>query len=159
MEERFEGLLDLPVEIVRAARHSDVEELGQIADLAAALARVDDATLDRLHTAYERADRLAGRAAAEASPTLRGDLLVDPAEAALTTAVTVAAAAIDAALAAGDPRRALESATALADPVDRFFDDVLVMAEDRAVRANRLRLLLDVRDTLKRVADFSELQR
>ena len=35
----------------------------------------------------------------------------------------------------------------------------LVMDEDQAVRANRLRLLLDVRDTLGRLGDFSQLQR
>jgi glycyl-tRNA synthetase beta chain len=159
VEERYEGLLDLPVDVVRAARRSDVDELGQIADLARALGDVDDETLDRLHTAFERADRLAGRAEAAASDVLGSDLLLEPAEVALAGAVAQAAAAIDGALASGNPRGALEGATALAEPLDRFFEDVLVMAEDRAVRANRLRLLLDVRDTLKRVADFSELQR
>ena len=41
----------------------------------------------------------------------------------------------------------------------RFFDEVLVMAEDEAVRANRLRLLLDVRDTLGALGDFSQIPR
>jgi glycyl-tRNA synthetase beta chain len=43
--------------------------------------------------------------------------------------------------------------------VERFFDEVLVMDEDPAVRANRLRLLLDVRDTLGRLGDFSQIPR
>ena len=60
VEERYEGLLDVPVEFVRAARRFG-RELGQVAQLAQALARLDDATLDRLHTAYSRAERLAGR--------------------------------------------------------------------------------------------------
>ena len=41
--------------------------------------------------------------------------------------------------------------------VDRFFDDVLVMADDPAVRANRLALLRGVAQTMNRVADISKL--
>ena len=54
---------------------------------------------------------------------------------------------------------ALDSAAELAPYVDRFFDEVLVMDEDDAVRANRLRLLLDVRDALGRLGDFSQIPR
>jgi glycyl-tRNA synthetase beta subunit len=43
--------------------------------------------------------------------------------------------------------------------VNRYFDEVLVMAEDAKVRANRLRLLLDVRDALGRLGDFSLIPR
>jgi glycyl-tRNA synthetase beta chain len=49
-------------------------------------------------------------------------------------------------------------ALATAKPaVDRFFDDVMVMADDAAVRANRLALLRDVARTMNRVADISKL--
>ena len=41
--------------------------------------------------------------------------------------------------------------------VDRFFDDVMVMADDLAIRANRLALLRDVAHTMNRVADISKL--
>jgi glycyl-tRNA synthetase beta chain len=41
--------------------------------------------------------------------------------------------------------------------VDRFFDDVMVMADDPAVRANRLALLSQVAETMNRVADISKL--
>jgi glycyl-tRNA synthetase beta chain len=40
-------------------------------------------------------------------------------------------------------------------PVDAFFDKVLVNAEDAGERANRLRLLIQVRDAMGRIADFS----
>ena len=59
----------------------------------------------------------------------------------------------------GDVRKALESGAALAPLMERFFDEVLVMDEDPAVRGNRLRLLLDVRDTLGRLGDFSQIPR
>jgi glycyl-tRNA synthetase beta chain len=41
--------------------------------------------------------------------------------------------------------------------VDAFFDKVMVMAEDKAVRANRLALLRDLRDAMNKVADLSKL--
>ncbi len=45
----------------------------------------------------------------------------------------------------------------LRDPVDRFFDDVMVMAEDDAVRNNRLAMLSELRDLFLDVADISRL--
>jgi glycyl-tRNA synthetase beta chain len=45
----------------------------------------------------------------------------------------------------------------LRDPVDRFFDDVMVMADDEAVRNNRLALLGDLRALFLDVADISRL--
>ena len=46
----------------------------------------------------------------------------------------------------------------LRGPVDAFFDKVTVNAEDKALRANRLRLLAQIRDALNRVADFSKIE-
>ncbi len=158
VEERYEGLLDVPVEFVRAARRSGVVELGQVAQLAQALARLDDATLDRLHTAYSRAERLAGRSG-EAAPELDPGLLGEPAEVDLAGEVGRVGPEIQAALQRGDTEGALAAAAELGAPVDRFFEEVLVMAEDSAVRANRLRLLLDVRDALGLVGDFAQIPR
>ena len=42
-------------------------------------------------------------------------------------------------------------------PVDGFFDKVLVNADDAAERANRLKLLGEVREAMGRVADFSQV--
>jgi glycyl-tRNA synthetase beta chain len=157
VEERLEGLLDVPVEYVRAARASAVDDLGGVARLAETLyAERDSAALDAVYTAFERANRLAGRAADDAAPELDPALLREDAERALAEglAATGETVAPD-----GDLRAALEAGASLAPLVERFFEDVLVMDEDRAVRANRLRLLLDVRDTLGRLGDFSQLQR
>ena len=46
----------------------------------------------------------------------------------------------------------------LVDPINQFFEGVLVMAEDEAVRQNRLALLQDIRDLTRGYADFSQLQ-
>jgi glycyl-tRNA synthetase beta chain len=51
--------------------------------------------------------------------------------------------------------RALRALAALQAPVDRFFDQVMVMAEDRAVRANRLALVRDLDALFRAVVDIS----
>jgi tetrameric-type glycyl-tRNA synthetase beta subunit len=153
VEERLEGLLDVPVEYVRAARGSAVADLGAVGRLAEALHdERDTPAFDGVYTAYDRAHRLAGRAAEEAAPELDRSLLKEDAERAL--AEGLASVSID-----GDVRKALESGATLAPLMERFFDEVLVMDEDVAVRANRLRLLLDVRETLGRLGDFSQIPR
>jgi glycyl-tRNA synthetase beta chain len=43
--------------------------------------------------------------------------------------------------------------------VERFFEDVLVMDPDEELRANRLRLLRDVRAKVGRLGDFSQIPR
>jgi glycyl-tRNA synthetase beta chain len=153
VEERLEGLLDVPVEYVRAAQASAASDLGAVARLAEALyAERESPAFEGVFTAYDRAHRLAGRAADEAAPELDHSLLREDAERAL--AEGLALVSVD-----GDVRKALESAATLAPLMERFFDEVLVMDEDEAVRANRLRLLLDVRDTLGRLGDFSQIPR
>jgi glycyl-tRNA synthetase beta chain len=59
--------------------------------------------------------------------------------------------------AAGDFAGALKALAGAKPAVDRFFDDVLVMADDPAIRANRLALLRGVAQTMNRVADISKL--
>ena len=61
------------------------------------------------------------------------------------------------ACASGSYAGALKALAVTKPAVDRFFDDVLVMAEDPAVRANRLALLRGVAQTMNRVADISKL--
>ena len=153
VEERLEGLVEVPVEYVRAARASAAHDLAGVGHLAQTLyAERDTPAFDGVYTAYERADRLAGRAAEEAAAQLDRGLLREDAERAL--AEGLAGVSVD-----GDVRKALESGATLAPLVERFFDEVLVMDEDPAVRGNRLRLLLDVRDTLGRLGDFSQIPR
>ena len=155
VEERLESLLDVPVEYVRAARASNVPDLGGVARRAEELYRERESPeFEGVYTAYDRAHSLAGKAQAEAAGQLDRGLLVEDAEKEL--AEVLAKVAIDG---NGDLKAALESGAELAPVMERFFDEVLVMAEDEAVRANRLRLLLDVRDTLGALGDFSQIPR
>ena len=59
--------------------------------------------------------------------------------------------------ASGDYTSALRTLASAKPAVDRFFDDVMVMVDDAAVRANRLALLSRVATTMNRVADISKL--
>jgi glycyl-tRNA synthetase beta chain len=60
-------------------------------------------------------------------------------------------------LASNDFTSALKQLAALKAPVDAFFDGVMVMADDLAVRGNRLALLASLADLMNRVAELSLL--
>src|SRR5262249_14312949 len=81
VEERLEGMLGVPVEFVRAARASAATDLAGVARLARTLHGAERTPeFDAVHTAYERAHRLAGKAEEEAAPELDDALLAEPAE-------------------------------------------------------------------------------
>lgn len=158
VEERFEGLLqDVPVEFVRAARAANVRDLGSVARLAQALAALPDERLEPIHTAYIRAGRLGE--GEEAAAKLDPKLLTEPAEQEVATQLAQVEPELAAALETGDFDAAVEAGAKLGPVLHRFFEDVLVMDEDAAVRGNRLRLLLDVRDTLRSLGDLAQIPR
>jgi glycyl-tRNA synthetase beta chain len=158
VEERLEGLVDVPVEYVRAARRSEVRDLGSVARLAQALAALPDERFGPIHTAYTRSERLAEKEQG-AAPLLDPALLVEPAELEVAQAIERLDPQLEGSLEAGDFDAAVESAAEIGPALDRFFEDVLVMAEDKAIRANRLRLLLNVRDTLGKLGELSQIPR
>jgi glycyl-tRNA synthetase beta chain len=57
-----------------------------------------------------------------------------------------------------DYRAVMERLASLREPVDAFFDEVMVMAEDPAQKANRLALLSQMRELFLHTADLSRLQ-
>jgi len=78
-------------------------------------------------------------------------------EGALTNAVGHMEIEVAKALAAEDYAAAMRELAKLREPVDAFFDKVLVNSDVAAERENRLRLLVKVRDAMGRVADFSQI--
>ena len=157
--ERLEGLLDVPVEFVRAARAGAVTELGAVARLAQTLAaEASSEEFERAYVAFDRSNRLAGKEDG-AGAALDPALATDDAELALIDALAQASPRIEAAVAERSFADAIAAAAELGPPVDRFFDEVLVMADDASVRANRLRLLLDVRDAVGALGDLSQIPR
>lgn len=85
------------------------------------------------------------------------ELLEEDAERDLAAALSAAAsetAALFERRAYGD---CLQRLAALRAPIDRFFDDVMVMSEDPALRNNRLAMLADLATQFRRIADIAEL--
>ena len=83
--------------------------------------------------------------------------LVEPAEGALWDQIDARAAGIRAAAVKGDYREAFTGIAALQPAVAKFFDDVLVMAEDEGLRQARLALVAALRDLIMDIADLSEI--
>jgi glycyl-tRNA synthetase beta chain len=84
-------------------------------------------------------------------------LFDDEAEERLAAAVSAAVPALEAAETAGRFTGVLEGLSGLADPIDHYFDTVLVNCDDEAVRANRHRFLAVVYAVFGRYADFSRI--
>ena len=58
----------------------------------------------------------------------------------------------------GDYLRALKEISSLREPIDTFFDSVMVMVEEEKVRNNRLALLASISDFIRSIADLSYIQ-
>lgn len=84
-------------------------------------------------------------------------LLKEPAEKALYESIQEVLPEVEPLCAAGDYEAALKKLASLREPVDRFFDSVLVMAEDAKLKANRLALLQVLNNLFTRIADISHL--
>jgi len=83
---------------------------------------------------------------------------VEPAEKALAEAVLTLRTEVQPIIAKGDYTAVLDKLANLRAPVDSFFDNVMVNAEDPALRQNRLAILNTLQDLFLQVADISVLQ-
>ncbi|ERK07647.1 glycine--tRNA ligase subunit beta [Serratia fonticola] len=89
---------------------------------------------------------------------VQASVLKEPAELKLATHLVVLRDKLQPFFAEGRYQEALVELAALRETVDAFFDGVMVMAEDEAVRVNRLTLLSKLRELFLQVADISVLQ-
>jgi glycyl-tRNA synthetase beta chain len=162
MIERFRAWYEeeqIPVEVFRAvsarniSRPADIERrvravhaftrLPEAAALAAANKRVSN-ILEKVE---------AGHRFAEVNP----ELLREPQEIELSSKLTALAGSARRHLERDEYAEALASLAALREPVDAFFDGVLVNVDDTALRHNRLNLLRQLRELFLQVADISQL--
>jgi len=84
-------------------------------------------------------------------------LLSEPAEQALASTIAHLQPLAQKCVAAGDYQAALATLAQARAPVDAFFQDIMVMADDPAVRNNRLALLAQLHGLMNQVADISRL--
>ncbi len=122
---------------------SQFRELDAAAALAAANKRVGNILA-----------KFEGEIPAEVNPAL----LQDEAEKLLASQLAELTERLTPLFAAADYDRALSELAALREGVDSFFDQVMVMAEDEALRLNRLALLNQLRNLFLQIADISLLQ-
>jgi glycyl-tRNA synthetase beta chain len=146
------------VEAVIAQRPDRLDRLSdQLAAVRAFMALPEADSLTAANKRVANILRKAEETNATIAPQVSPALLTDPAEKALHAALAAAIPAAQKAFDYGDYSGYLKSFAALKTPVDAFFTDVMVMAEDLNVRGNRLALLRDLRSAMNRIADVSKL--
>ena len=110
-----------------------------------------------LATANKRVSNILKKVEGEVKAEVSTNLLQEPAEIALNTALSKVKPDADKLFESGDYTASLQALAALKAPVDDFFDNVMVNADDPALKANRLGLLAILHQTMNRVADLSKL--
>ncbi|AEF43193.1 Glycyl-tRNA synthetase beta subunit [Serratia sp. AS12] len=111
-----------------------------------------------LAAANKRVSNILAKSTDTLNDRVHASVLKEAAEIQLATHLVVLRDKLEPVFAAGDYQDALVQLAALREPVDAFFDNVMVMAEDDAVRVNRLTLLSKLRELFLQVADISVLQ-
>lgn len=112
---------------------------------------------DSLAAANKRVGNILKKVEGEVQAEVNANLLQEPAEIALNAALSKVKPSADKLFESGDYTASLQALAALKAPVDNFFDNVMVNADDPALKANRLGLLAILHQTMNRVADLSKL--
>lgn len=111
-----------------------------------------------LAAANKRVGNILAKFEGEIPSQVNTDLLQDDAEKVLAHQLSELSERVAPLFAKADYQSALSELARLQESVDNFFDEVMVMADDEALRLNRLSLLNQLRNLFLRVADISLLQ-
>lgn len=152
---REQGYTAQEVDAVLAARPPRLGDVPRRLAAVRAFAALPEAAA--LAAANKRVGNILKKAEDGVAAQVDPALLREPAEIALHAALAEVGPVAGAAFAAGDHAGSLRALAALKTPVDAFFDEVMVNAEDAALRANRLGLLASLRAAMNQVADLSRL--
>lgn len=127
------------------------------ARLAAVRSFANLAEAPALAAANKRVGNILKKVEGEIGAQVNAQLLQEPAEQALAESLNSVKPKADQLFEAGDYTASLQTLAALKAPVDAFFDNVMVNAEDAALKNNRLALLNQLHQAMNRVADLSKL--
>ncbi|MDA8140562.1 MAG: glycine--tRNA ligase subunit beta [Desulfobacteraceae bacterium] len=145
-------------DVVAAVVSVSIDHIPNVWQRVAALQQLKGAPdFEPLAIAFKRAVNILRKAEETLTAAPQASLFQDPSEGALFQAYEAVKAQVDGLLAAGDTSQALRVIATLREPVDRFFDNVMVMAEDAALRRNRLALLNAIASLFSSIADFSKI--
>lgn len=142
-------------EAVRLKQPASLLDFDRRLKAVAAFSKLDEAAA--LAAANKRIGNILRQAGGVAGATLQAPLLVETAEKELHAALLAARAAVAPLLGDHEYAEALTRLAALRAPVDRFFDEVMVMTDDQSLQRNRLALLSELRDLFLDIADISQL--
>lgn len=142
------------IDAVLALAPTQLNEVGAVLAAVAQFKALPEAAT--LAAANKRVKNILKKAEGDIA-TVNPALFAEDAERALFDAIQALAPAVDAKFAAHDFAGALTQLASLRAPVDAFFDGVMVMADDLAVRGNRIALLASLAALFNRVADISLL--
>lgn len=152
---REQGYTPQEVDAVIALRPQVLADIAQRLEAVRAFSKLPEA--ESLAAANKRVGNILKKAEGTVEAKVDAVLLKESAEAALNQALTTAVPKANAAFENGDYTASLQALAVLKAPVDDFFDNVMVNAEDPALRANRLGLLATLHQAMNRVADLSRL--
>ncbi len=152
---RDQGYSAQEVDAVLALKPARLSEVAQRLAAVRAFAVLPEAPA--LAAANKRVGNILKKAEGSVQPEVNPALLTEAAEAALAAALAQVAPVAQAAFERGDYTANLQALAALKTPVDTFFDQVMVNADDPALKANRLGLLASLHAAMNRVADLSRL--
>ena len=133
----------------------DIDDIGRV--MLAAKAVQEQLSAPDTAKAVQSFVRAANLAAKAETAEIDESLFETDEERELMKAYTSAKSAAESLLEAHDYVGAIDDFKDLADPIDAFFDGVMVMADDAAVRRNRLALLKAIDGLLRQVADFGKI--
>ena len=145
-------------DVVAAVTSVSVDHVPDVWNRVRALAALKAAPdFEPLATAFKRVGNIMKKADLPDAARADAALFEEAAERDLYQSLQAVQKQVRSHLAASEVDRGLLAIAALRDPVDAFFDQVLVMAQDPAVRANRLALLGEIAGLFGRFADFSKI--
>jgi len=150
-----EGIDTAVYQSVRAVSPVSPLDFDQRVQAVQAFRRLPEA--ETLAAANKRVSNILSKAEGEISAAIDSTLLQEAAEQTLASAVEAAEQAVAPLASQRNYQQTLERLATLREPVDAFFDQVLVNAEDPAVKANRYALLARLRGLFLGVADISLL--
>lgn len=155
MSLREQGYSAQEVDAVLALKPARLGDVTRRLEAVRAFAALPEAAA--LAAANKRVGNILKKAEGETEARVDTALLKEPAEAALYESLQSVAPQAQQAFEAGDYTGSLKALAALKAPVDAFFADVMVNADDAALKANRLGLLATLHGAMNRVADLSRL--
>jgi glycyl-tRNA synthetase beta chain len=148
-------------DVVNAVLAADADDVVDALTRAESVAKVRPSPdFESISVAFKRTKnilRQASEAGREVAPQLDAALLQEDAEKDLAAQVPAAATKVHELRAQRNYDEALLEIARLRPVIDRFFDKVMVMAEDPKLRANRLALLQTLLKEFSTIADFSEI--